>query len=137
MEKRKYFKKKNYFSFYKLKFMQPKKNPNSDLRNYSRLLLAFGLCHVLFVSWRAIEFKTYEAVYDYESLNIDDDDDEEIPITEQIKTPPPPPPAQTPPPQAQTPPPQAQAQPSPQQSAATKPSTKQAGKTDSFVMVLE
>ena len=47
--------------------MQPKKNPNSDLRNYSRLLLAFGLCIVLFVSWRAIEFKTYEAVYDYES----------------------------------------------------------------------
>ena len=73
--------------------MQPKKNPNSDLRNYSRLLLAFGLCIVLFVSWRAIEFKTYEAVYDYESLNVDDDDDEEIPITEQIKTPPPPPPA--------------------------------------------
>ena len=72
--------------------MQPKKNPNSDLRNYSRLLLAFGLCIVLFVSWQAIEFKTYEAVYDYESLNVDDDDDEEIPITEQIKTPPPPPP---------------------------------------------
>ena len=76
--------------------MQPKKNPNSDLRNYSRLLLAFGLCLVLFVSWRAIEFKTYEAVYDYESLNIDDDDDEEIPITEQIKTPPPPPPPPAP-----------------------------------------
>ena len=76
--------------------MQPKKNPNFDLRNYSRLLLAFGLCLVLFVSWRAIEFKTYEAVYDYESLNIDDDDDEEIPITEQIKTPPPPPPPPAP-----------------------------------------
>mgnify|MGYP000373628551 FL=1 len=76
--------------------MQPKKNPNSDLRNYRRLLLAFGLCIVLFVSWRAIEFKTYEAVYDYESLNVDDDDDEEIPITEQIKTPPPPPPPPAP-----------------------------------------
>ena len=76
--------------------MQPKKNPNSDLRNYSRLLLAFGLCIVLFVSWQAIEFKTYEAVYDYESLNVDDDDDEEIPITEQIKTPPPPPPPPAP-----------------------------------------
>ena len=76
--------------------MQPKKNPNFDLRNYSRLLPAFGLCLVLFVSWRAIEFKTYEAVYDYESLNVDDDDDEEIPITEQIKTPPPPPPPPAP-----------------------------------------
>ena len=76
--------------------MQPKKNPKSDLRNYSRLLLAFGLCIVLFVSWQAIEFKTYEAQYDYESLNVDDDDDEEIPITEQIKTPPPPPPPPAP-----------------------------------------
>jgi len=72
--------------------MQPKKNPKSDLRNYSSLFLAFGLCFILFVSWRAIEAKTYEAQYDYESLNVDDDDDEEIPITEQIQTPPPPPP---------------------------------------------
>ena len=61
--------------------MQPKKNPKSDLRNYSSLFLAFGLCFILFVSWRAIEAKTYEAQYDYESLNVDDDDDEEIPIT--------------------------------------------------------
>ena len=72
--------------------MQPKKNPKSDLRNYSSLFLAFGLCLILFVSWRAIEAKTYEAQYGYESLNVEDDDDEEIPITEQIKTPPPPPP---------------------------------------------
>ena len=76
--------------------MQSKKNPQSDLRNYSSLLFAFGLCIVLLVSWRAIEAKTYEAQYDYESLNVDDDDDEEIPITEQIKTPPPPPPPPAP-----------------------------------------
>jgi protein TonB len=76
--------------------MQSKKNPQSDLRNYSSLLFAFGLCLVLLVSWRAIEAKTYEAKYDYESLNVDDDDDEEIPITEQIKTPPPPPPPPAP-----------------------------------------
>jgi protein TonB len=76
--------------------MQSKKNPQSDLRNYSSLLFAFGLCLVLLVSWRAIEAKTYEAQYDYESLNVDDDDDEEIPITEQIKTPPPPPPPPAP-----------------------------------------
>ena len=75
--------------------MQPKKNPQSDLRNYSSLLFAFGLCIVLFVSWRAIEAKTFEAQFDYESLNIDDDDDE-IPITEQLKTPPPPPPPPAP-----------------------------------------
>ena len=76
--------------------MQPKKNPQSDLRNYSSLLFAFGLCIVLLVSWRAIEAKTYENKYGYESLNVDDDDDEEIPITEQIKTPPPPPPPPAP-----------------------------------------
>ena len=69
--------------------MQPKKNPQSDLRNYSSLLFAFGLCIVLLVSWRAIEAKTYENKYGYESLNVDDDDDEEIPITEQLKIPPP------------------------------------------------
>jgi protein TonB len=45
------------------------------------------------MSWRAIEWKTYDrSGYGYEALNIDDEDDEEIPITEQIKTPPPPPP---------------------------------------------
>jgi protein TonB len=76
--------------------MQPKKTPQSDLRNYSSLLFALGLCIVLLVSWRAIEAKTYEAQYDYESLNVDDDDDEEIPITEQIKTPTPPPPPPAP-----------------------------------------
>ena len=76
--------------------MQPKKNPQSDLRNYSSLLFAFGLCIVLLVSWRAIEAKTYETKYGYESLNVDDDDDEEIPITEQLKTPPPPPPPPAP-----------------------------------------
>ena len=55
--------------------MQPKKNPNSDLRNYSSLFLAFGLCLILFISLRAIEAKTYDAQYDYESLNVDNDDD--------------------------------------------------------------
>ena len=71
--------------------MQRKKNPQADLRKYSSLMLAFGLCLVLLVSWQAIEFKSYERQYDLESLNVEDDDDEEIPITEQIKTPPPPP----------------------------------------------
>ena len=76
--------------------MQRKKNPNSDLRNYSSFMFAAGLCLVLFISWQAIEFKSYERQYDLESLNVEDDDDEEIPITEQIKTPPPPPPPPAP-----------------------------------------
>jgi protein TonB len=59
-------------------------------------MFALGLCLVLFISWQAIEYKTYERQYDLESLNVEDDDDEEIPITEQIKTPPPPPPPPAP-----------------------------------------
>lgn len=73
--------------------MQLKKNPNADLRKNSSLYFAIGLALVLFISWRAIEWKTYDkSGYGYESLNVEDDDDEEVPITEQIKTPPPPPP---------------------------------------------
>ncbi|MDC0612761.1 energy transducer TonB [bacterium] len=62
--------------------MQRKKNPQADLRKYSSLMFALGLCLVLFISWQAIEYKTYERQYDLESLNVEDDDDEEIPITE-------------------------------------------------------
>ena len=76
--------------------MQAKKNPKADLRRYSSLNFALGLCIVLFISWQSIEFKSYEIQYDLESLSVDDDDDEEIPITEQIKTPPPPPPPPAP-----------------------------------------
>ena len=76
--------------------MQRKKNPQADLRKYSGLMFVLGLCIVLFISWQAIEYKSYEKQYDLESLNIDDDEDEEIPITEQIKTPPPPPPPPAP-----------------------------------------
>ena len=73
--------------------MQIKKNPKADLTKNSNLYFAVGLVVILFISWRAIEWKTYDrSGYGYESLNIDDEDDEEIPITEQIKTPPPPPP---------------------------------------------
>ena len=73
--------------------MQLKKNPKADLTKNSSLYFAIGLAAVLFISWQAIEWKTYEkSAYGYESLNVEDEDDEEVPITEQIKTPPPPPP---------------------------------------------
>ena len=46
-----------------------------------------------FLSWKMVEYKTYEK----ESVDIGmltvDDDEEEVPLTEQLKTPPPPPPA--------------------------------------------
>ena len=73
--------------------MQPKKNPKVDLSKNSSLYFVIGLALILFFTWQAIEWKSYEkSLYDYEALNVEEDDDEEIPITEQIKTPPPPPP---------------------------------------------
>jgi protein TonB len=79
--------------------MQPKKSEKVDLSKNSSLYFVLGLAVVLFISWQAIEWKTYKRTYDYEALNVDDDDDEEIPITEQIKVPPPPPPPPPPAPE--------------------------------------
>ena len=77
--------------------MKPKKNPKADLNKNSSLYFVIGLCVILFVSWRAIEWKTYDASdLLLQKLNVDDDDDEEVPLTEQIKTPPPPPPPPAP-----------------------------------------
>ena len=77
--------------------MQPKKNEKADLSRNSSLYFIIGFTSVLFLSWQAIEWKTYDrSGYGYEALNVDDDDDEEIPITEQIKVPPPPPPPPAP-----------------------------------------
>jgi|TARA_B110000211_G_scaffold234706_1_gene305739 protein TonB len=80
--------------------MQPKKSEKVDLTRNSSLYFVIGLSAILFISWQAIEWKTYEKdLYGYEALNVDDDDDDEIPITEQIKTPPPPPPPPPPAPE--------------------------------------
>ena len=70
--------------------MQLKKNPKADLNKNRNLYFVIGLASVLFITWQAIESKTYETKYDYEALNVNDDDDEEIPITEQLKQTPPP-----------------------------------------------
>lgn len=76
--------------------MEPKKNPKVDLAKNSALYFAIGLCLVLFLSWKMVEYKTYEK----ESVDIGmltvDDDEEEVPLTEQLKTPPPPPPPPAP-----------------------------------------
>ena len=77
--------------------MISKKNPQADLNNKSSFYFAIGLFLVLFISWRAIEYKNWDDDgYGYIALDVDADDDEEIPITEQIKTPPPPPPPPAP-----------------------------------------
>jgi len=40
--------------------MEQKKTPRANLNNYSSLFLWLGMVFVLFVSWRAIEYKKYE-----------------------------------------------------------------------------
>lgn len=80
--------------------MQPKKNLKVDLTKNSSLYFIIGLTSVLFFTWQAIEWKTYDrSGYGYEALDVDDDDDEDIPITEQLKVPPPPPPPPPPAPE--------------------------------------
>ncbi len=77
--------------------MEPKKNPKADVGRSSGLYFVIGLAFTLAVVWGAFEWKTYDAVNDYDiSMNVDDDLDEEVPMTEQIKTPPPPPPPAAP-----------------------------------------
>ena len=56
--------------------MQLKKNPKADLNKNRNLYFVIGLASVLFITWQAIESKTYETKYDYEALNVNDDDDE-------------------------------------------------------------
>ena len=73
--------------------MEPKKNPKSDLRKKSMLFFQIGLILILFLTWRAIEMKTYPEEIDIGQVSVDDLLDEDVPITEIQNTPPPPPPA--------------------------------------------
>ncbi|MFV8280249.1 energy transducer TonB, partial [Christiangramia marina] len=65
--------------------MEPKKNPKADLNRNRTLYLQLGLILVLLITWRAIEWKTYdpEAV-DIGQLNMDELDEEDVPITEML-----------------------------------------------------
>ena len=77
--------------------MQVKKNPNADLNRNSGLYFVIGLTIVLFVTWRALEWKSYDSVQEEIVQLIEVDDmDEEAPVTEQIRTAPPPPPPAAP-----------------------------------------
>ena len=73
--------------------MEPKKNPKSDLNRKSMIFFQLGMILMLFITWRAIENKTYEkAEINQDMLNLGDDLDEDIPITDMNIPPPPPPP---------------------------------------------
>ncbi len=76
--------------------MDIKKNPKSNLENFSKIFMQIGLVLALFVTYIAIENKTYDRTFDelgVATMNMDDEED--VPITERIepeipKTPPPP-----------------------------------------------
>lgn len=76
--------------------MEIKKNPKSNLENYSKLFMQLGLVLALFVTYAAIEKKTYDkSVSSLGDSNMASDIDEETIV---MTTPPPPPPPKTPPP---------------------------------------
>lgn len=78
--------------------MEIKKNPKSNLENYSKIFLQIGLVLALFVTYAAIEKKTYDKieVKDLGAVNINAMYEEEIVVIQkppkpvQPKTPPPP-----------------------------------------------
>ncbi|MCK8522438.1 energy transducer TonB [Aquimarina sp. D1M17] len=73
--------------------MEPKKNPKADLSKRSTLFLQLGLILVLFITWRGIEWKTYDrSNIDIGQVNLDELEEEDVPITQNLNTPPPPPP---------------------------------------------
>tara|TARA_R110002073_G_scaffold40547_5_gene115255 strand:+ start:414000 stop:414716 length:717 start_codon:yes stop_codon:yes gene_type:complete len=76
--------------------MEIKKNPKSNLENYSKLFMQLGLVLALLIIYVGIEYKTFDrSLADLGNANYDEEI-EDIPITErieQIKPPPPPPPA--------------------------------------------
>ncbi len=77
--------------------METKKNPEADLNRNSGLYFVIGLALILFITWRALEHKSYDVNTDFvQMLDVQSDLKEEVPITEQIKTAPPPPPPAAP-----------------------------------------
>lgn len=72
--------------------MEPKKNPKKDLNKNSSVYFVLGLVLVMLLAFMALEWKTYDTVYNPDiGLNhIDQSIDEEAPIFE-LKTLPPPP----------------------------------------------
>ena len=76
--------------------MEIKKNPKANLENYSKLFMQLGLVLALFITYVAIEKKTYDRQFgDLGDISMNDEMEEEPPITERIepeipKTPPPP-----------------------------------------------
>lgn len=73
--------------------MKTKKNPKADLNHNSGLYFMIGLTIVLFLTWRALEYKSYDTNINEEVIAYisEPDLEEEVPITEVVNIPPPPP----------------------------------------------
>lgn len=73
--------------------MQVKKNPKVEIGRNSSLYFAIGLNIMLFLTWRALEYKTYDKDgVDIGIINVEEEIEENIPIVDVNMPPPPPPP---------------------------------------------
>ncbi|WP_339662006.1 energy transducer TonB [uncultured Polaribacter sp.] len=76
--------------------MEIKKSPKSNLENFSKIFMQIGLVLALFVTYIAIEQKTYDKVYgELATVSMSAQMEEDIPITERVEpvkpsSPPPP-----------------------------------------------
>ena len=79
--------------------MEIKKDPKSNLENYSKLFMQLGLVLALFITYIAIENKTYDKQYDeLAGAEMGTDVEEETIVMTPPPPPPPPPPPSAPPP---------------------------------------
>jgi hypothetical protein len=60
----------------KINIMKPKKNKKADLNNYTTTFFLLGLVAMLFISWKVIELKTEDKIYEEEIVCVSGDDDE-------------------------------------------------------------
>ena len=82
-----------------------KKNPEFEISRNSSLYFAIGLNLMLFFSWQALEYKTYErSDIDIDVLTMEAQSEEDIPLINYNAPPAPPPPAHFPPPPPPPPP---------------------------------
>ena len=80
--------------------MEPKKNPKKDLRRRSVMFFQIGLIVMLFLTWRAIEWKTYEKEeFEKQVVKFDQLNEEETVVMPPNQPPPPPPPPPPPAPE--------------------------------------
>ena len=73
--------------------MEIKKNPKSNLENYTKLFVQLGLVLALFCVYVAIEHKTYDRIVaDLGAASLNVEDEEDMVITQRVEPVKPPPP---------------------------------------------